>query len=113
MHEVSIMQGTLQLAEENARKAGGTEIRVISLRVGLFSGVVPEALEFAFDVLKQGTMAEGATLSIERVPGLFRCVKCDTEVRLDAVRFECDVCGGMLSLRDGGGDLELTQLEIN
>ena len=113
MHEISIMQGTLRLAEESARKAGGTEIRVISLRVGLFSGVVPEALEFAFDVLKQDTMAAGATLSIERVPGVFRCAKCESEVLLDAIRFDCDVCGGMLTLRDGGGDLELTQLEIN
>ena len=107
------MQGTLQLAEENARKAGGSEICVIRLRVGLFSGVVPEALEFAFDVLKQDTMAANATLEIERVPGMFRCSGCGRETQLDAVCFDCSECGGMLTLRDGGGDLELTQLEVN
>lgn len=112
MHEVSIMQGALQLAEENARKAGGTEIRVIRLRVGLFSGVVPEALEFAFDILRQDTMAAGATLEIERMPGLFQCSGCGDETRLQQVRFECEKCGGMLTLRDGGGELELTQLEV-
>ena len=112
MHEVSIMQSTLQLAEESARNAGASEIRAIRLRVGLFSGVVPEALEFAFDVLKADTMAAGAVLEIERVPGLFQCAGCQRESRLDAVRFDCPECGGMLTLRDGGGDLELTQLEV-
>ena len=112
MHEISIMQGTLQLAEEHARKAGGTQIRVIRLRVGAFSGVVAEALEFAFDVLKSGTLAEGATMEIERTPGLFRCATCGKETLLDTIRFDCADCGGMLTLRNGGGDLELTQLEV-
>ena len=58
MHEISIMQSTLELAEEQAREAGGNGIARIRLRIGLMSGVVPEALEFAFDVLKKGTMAE-------------------------------------------------------
>ena len=112
MHEVSIMQSTLQLAEEHARKAGGTAITRICLRVGLVSGVVPEALEFAFDVLKTGTMAEGASLEIERIPGEFRCPACGTQVRLDEVRFDCPACNGMLTLANGGADLELSHLEV-
>ena len=106
------MQSALDLAEEQARKAGGTEIVRIGLRVGLVSGVVPEALEFAFDVLKAGTMAEDASLEIERVPGEFRCSACGKQVRLEEIRFDCPSCNGMLILGNGGADLELSHLEV-
>ena len=111
MHEVSIMQSTLQLAEEHALQAGGTRISCIRLRVGLVSGVVPEALEFAFEVLKEDSMAAQATLEIERVPGLFSCDACGLETLLDTIQFQCPGCGGALILR-GGTELELAQLEV-
>ena len=41
----------------------------IRLRIGALSGVVPEALEFAFEALRPGTLAEKAELAIESVPG--------------------------------------------
>jgi hydrogenase nickel incorporation protein HypA/HybF len=112
MHEVSIMQSTLQLAEEHARKAGAKAITRICLRVGLVSSVVPEAMEFAFDMLKQGTMADSASLEIERIPGEFRCSACGIRVRLDKVCFDCPACNGMLILCDGGADLELSHMEV-
>ena len=113
MHEISIMQSTLALADEHLRKASRTRIHCIRLRVGLLSGVVPEALEFAFDMLKKGTPAEEATLEIERDAGLFFCPGCNEETRRDSIQFECPVCGGIMSLRGGGTDLELLQMKIS
>ena len=51
MHELSIMEGALALALEQARQAGARKLHVIRLRVGAMSGVVPEALQFAFEAL--------------------------------------------------------------
>lgn len=113
MHEVSIMQDMLQLAEENLRKSGCTEIRRIKLRVGLLSGVVPEALSFAFDVLKSGTSAANAILEIESSPSLFSCGECGRESWYETMRFECPECHGILILQQGGTDLELTQMEVS
>lgn len=113
MHEVSIMQSTLQLAEEYARKAGGREITRIRIRVGLLSGVVPESLEFAFEMLKKGSMAENGQLEIARTPALFECANCKKEWKLDTARFLCPECEGALILRGGGNELELDQLEVN
>ncbi|HYG35135.1 MAG TPA: hydrogenase maturation nickel metallochaperone HypA, partial [Clostridia bacterium] len=64
MHELSIMDSALNLALDQARKAGAKRICGIRLRIGALSGVVPEALEFAFEALVTGTLAEGAKLSI-------------------------------------------------
>lgn len=112
MHEIAIMQSALELAEEQARKAGGTAISRIRLRVGLLSGVVPESIEFAFSVLKQDTLASGAELEIERVPGRFQCTRCGALHELGEMKFDCPECGGLLAVTAGGADLELAQLEI-
>jgi len=107
------MQSTLELAGEHLLKAGCTEIHCIRLRVGLLSGVVPEALEFAFEVLKADFPAANATLEIERTPGLFSCGACGVEAWLDSMQFECAGCGGLLMLREGGADLELVQMKMS
>lgn len=113
MHEISIMQDTMQLAIEHLQKSGGSEIHSIRIRVGLLSGVVPEALEFAFDSLKADTPAANATLEFEKMPGLFCCQNCGKDEWLDCMEFQCSGCGGLLVLREGGADLELTQMKIS
>ena len=46
MHEVGIIQSTLELAERSARASGATQIHRLRLRVGRMTGVVRESLEF-------------------------------------------------------------------
>lgn len=76
MHEVGIMMDALAIAAEQARASGGARIHCVRLRVGALSGVVRDALEFAFETLSQGTMAEGGTLEIEEVPARWWCSTC-------------------------------------
>ena len=112
MHEVSIMQSTREIAEEHARKAGRNSIKLLRLKVGLISGVEPDALAFAFDCLRKGTMAENASLEIERIPGEARCSACNHNAILEEMRFDCPECGGMLILGQAGADLELANLVL-
>lgn len=51
MHEVSLMQTTLDLAFNHAAQQGAQQIHWIKLRVGELSGVVPEALTLAFEIV--------------------------------------------------------------
>jgi hydrogenase nickel incorporation protein HypA/HybF len=113
VHEISIIQSTLETAEQYARNVNASCVKVIRLRVGALSGVVPEALEFAFDALKAGSMAAQGTLEIERVPSEFKCTVCGAEFRLDAMQFVCPDCRGTLALQGGGSELELAQLEVS
>ena len=48
--------------------------------------MVPDALAFAFEVLKEGTMAEGAKLEIEELPVRCYCRGCDRETALENLR---------------------------
>lgn len=112
MHEASIIEAVLDRATAAAREAGATRILRIRLRVGLLSGVVPEALEFAFAALKADTPAADATLEIIPAPATFRCLACGSLHDLAELTFTCPACSGPLIVDTGGGDLELAQLEV-
>ena len=107
------MESALESATAELRKAGAREILRMKLRVGVLSGVVPEALEFAFESLKGTTPAAGAVLEIELTPAVFRCLDCTAESKLTKMTFNCPRCQGCLILDHGGNELELTQLELN
>ena len=113
MHELSIMQSALNLALDQARQAGASRVHTIRLRIGALSGAVPEALEFAFEVLVPGTPAEGARLAIEHVPARFWCATCTREFQADDLFAECPGCHNLSGELRAGREMELASLEID
>lgn len=66
MHELGISRNIVAIVAE---AACGRRVRRITLEIGALSGVVPEAIEFAFDLAAEGTPAAGAVLDIRRLAG--------------------------------------------
>ena len=112
MHELSIMQSALSLALDQARQAGAARVHTIRLRIGALSGVVPDALEFAFEALTPGTLAEGSKLAIDQVPARFWCAACAREFESEDMLAECPGCHGMSGELRGGREMEVASLEI-
>ena len=112
MHELSIMQNTMRMALDQVQQARASRVHAIHLRGGALSGVVPDALEFAFETLSRGTPAEGAQLVIEHVPARFWCAPCAKEFAADDLMAECPDCQALSVELRGGRELELTSLEI-
>jgi hydrogenase nickel incorporation protein HypA/HybF len=113
MHEVSIMEEAVRLAADAAKSAGKSRIMVLRLRVGVLSGVVPDALRFAFDVVCKDTIAAGATLEIEPVTGLCRCATCDSEFECTDFFNECPSCHNVSGELQRGRELEIASVEMN
>ncbi len=112
MHELSIAHSLVELASSAAEQAGVTRVRRVFLRLGAFSGVVREALEFGFEIAAAGTALEGAELVVEPVPLVVRCGACGAEGELpDPQRFRCPSCGEPTSQIVQGRELELAALE--
>ncbi|MFN0250615.1 MAG: hydrogenase maturation nickel metallochaperone HypA [Kofleriaceae bacterium] len=65
MHEMAIAQSIVELVEEHAKKDVFHGVRLIHLVVGALSHVDPRALEFGFEIVAKGTVAEGAMLHID------------------------------------------------
>jgi len=64
------MREALDLAVAAAQAQGAERIVRMRLVVGVDSGVVPDALAFAFDVVRAGTIASDAELSIDAIAGV-------------------------------------------
>ena len=117
MHEVSLMKNLLRMVEETRIREGGGLVKVIHLRIGEMSGVNTDALSFAFEVLSEGTAAEGGRLEFEKVSLRARCRECGAEFHPDEFVFRCGSCGSpeieILAGREMEVDYILLDDEIN
>ncbi len=92
MHELSLIASLFEILEAQKAEKGFTKITAIKLRCGVFSGVVPECLEAAFEVYKKDTFASEAKLILEVVPVKFRCRRCQQIETAYDLPFFCPVC---------------------
>lgn len=113
MHELSLMEQTLTIILDSAQKEKATKIHRLNMRIGEVSGVVPEALRFAFDVTTQGTLAAGAKLDIELVPTLCHCSQCNRDFKPIDLCYQCLECGYLSSQIIQGKEIEIVSLEIS
>ncbi len=67
MHELPITRSLLDLALHHAENAGGGRITVLHLEVGRLSGVIDRFVQFYWDIVTEGTPAEGSKLDFEHV----------------------------------------------
>jgi hydrogenase nickel incorporation protein HypA/HybF len=112
MHEISIVESILDIAEAKARDQDSSSIRVIKIRLGEFTTIVREALEFSFDIARQGTLAEHAILEIEIVPMVIECVVCNAVTRPErTLHLICAQCGFPLKVVSGE-ELEVEYIEL-
>ena len=113
MHELSIAQSLIEVAESAACDANATQVTCLHLRVGRLSGVVPASLLFCFDIAAEGTLLEGAKLKIEEVPVIVHCPVCQKDVTLVSTqRFRCPCCNAPTPEIVQGRELQLTSLEV-
>src|SRR5690349_3956420 len=102
MHELSIAESILDIVTAEAVKHQAPDVIAIKLRLGEFTGVVREALEFAFEIARQGTVAERALLEIEWVPLETRCSGCGLTARQgEDFCLVCECCGRPVEILSG------------
>jgi hydrogenase nickel incorporation protein HypA/HybF len=112
MHEVAIMEETVAIACDAAAKQQAKKILKLTMRIGMMSGVVPEALTFAFEAVTNGTLAEQAKLEIETVPISYFCTECDRPFSSLDLFCECPDCGNLSQTILTGKEVELKSLEV-
>ncbi|CAO3381035.1 hydrogenase maturation nickel metallochaperone HypA [Azospirillum argentinense] len=112
MHELSLCEQLLEVLEEQSRRHAFHRVTRIKLAVGQFACVDPDALRFAFDVIRRDTLADGATVDIDQPPGLVWCEDCARERQVPTRIAPCPACGGLRLTPRGGDDLTLVELEV-
>jgi hydrogenase nickel incorporation protein HypA/HybF len=109
MHELSIADAVVRIVSEHA---GERRVTRVELKVGHLRQVVPSALEFAFELVAEGTPVEGAELVMEEVPATVRCRTCGAESQLAGFPARCAPCGGLDVDVTGGDELLVDALEL-
>lgn len=112
MHELSLIQEAIRIAEAHAKAANANCINRIILRVGALTGAVPEALEFAFEVARQGTLAENASLEIETVDPCVSCLDCGHQYNCEGWELICPQCGSFNAKIIKGLELDVKTIEV-
>ncbi|MCD7920068.1 MAG: hydrogenase maturation nickel metallochaperone HypA [Clostridiales bacterium] len=93
MHELPITQSICSLAVQEAERVGATKVYAIRIKMGEYTDYVPVIIQEYFNVVSEGTLAEGAVLEIETVPATLRCRACGAERRMEKFRMKCPACG--------------------
>ena len=112
MHELAITQSMLDLVLEQAEKAGAKEVEKINLVIGEMTGVVDECVQFYFNFLSQGTIAEEAALFFKMVPTKARCRDCDKTFKLKEFDWTCPYCQGNRMEIIAGQELFVESIEV-
>lgn len=99
MHEMAVTQDILRIITEHAQRAGASRVTDIYLVIGEMASFVDDSIQFYFDLLTPGTLAEGAMLHFQRIATRFRCRSCATEFAPTARDWLCPTCGAL------GGDV--------
>jgi hydrogenase nickel incorporation protein HypA/HybF len=112
VHEIGIAESILDIAEQSARAQNARSIQLIRLRLGEFTTIVKEALEFAFEIARLGTLAEHARLDIEIIPMAVHCVVCNQATQpAGSVCLICAECGFPLEIISGE-ELQIDYIEV-
>ena len=91
MHELSVATAVLGTA---LKHAGERPVEVVAMRVGAMRQVVPESLQFYWEIVARDTVCEDARLDLTVVDARLRCERCRREWTPSIPLFRCQDCGG-------------------
>jgi hydrogenase nickel incorporation protein HypA/HybF len=108
MHELAITQSVVDMVVE---RTAGRQIAAVHLQVGQLSGVVPDAMQFCYELVTAGTALEGSALDIDHTAGRAHCRSCGADFDLDELILLCP-CGSADVRIVAGQELLVTSVEM-
>ena len=113
MHELPITQSILEIALRHAENAEAVKITDLYLVIGELSSVIDDSIQFHWEILSQGTLAEGSRLHFERIPARLVCGDCGNSYTLeDGTLTACTECGSLQVKVVEGEEFRLDSIQI-
>jgi hydrogenase nickel incorporation protein HypA/HybF len=92
MHELTITESILDIVLKHAGQAQARRITDIHLVLGDLSSIVDDSVQFYWDMLSEGTLAQGAELHFKRIHTEMRCQDCGIQYHPPEGDLSCPEC---------------------
>lgn len=112
MHEMSLAESVREIVEETARANGARRVAAVRLEIGKLAQVEIEAMRFAFEVVRRGSLAEDARLDIVETDGTAWCLRCSEAVVITQRGDPCPQCQSFQLQVTGGDRMRVMDIEI-
>lgn len=101
------------MALDAAASVGASRIREIHLVIGDLSSMVDDSVQFYFDLLADGTAADGAVLVFHREAAVLSCAACGgTEEVRPPLPPACPRCGDLRVRVEGGQEFRVDSIDV-
>ncbi len=114
IHELAITEAVLKIVLKYAADNQAARVVSIRLQAGELRDLTEEWIQRYFDYLSPGTLAEGAIISLTRIPVQMTCQDCQTsfsaDIHLDQI--ECPACGNDKTALSGGDEFLIESIEV-
>lgn len=108
MHELAITQSVVDTVLQHT---GTQRVTLVRLQVGRLSGVVPDSMQFCFELVTEGTPLQGARLEIEQPAGQAHCRTCGDDFELADLILLCP-CGSADVELLRGRELQVASVDV-
>ena len=112
MHELAVTRSLIDLVDREAKNQGFQKALEIRLKVGAYSGIVPEYILDLFPYASKDTAAEGAKLVFETVPARFTCRECSWEGEIERGEDACPRCQSTALKMTQGREFYVDSLKV-
>ena len=113
MHEMSLPESMREIVEETARAHGARRVASVRLEIGALAMVELDAMRFAFDVVKRGSLADEALLEIVETEGSAWCMQCSQSVAITRRGDACPLCDSHQLQVTGGEQFRVLDIQID
>ena len=109
MHEYGLAQSVL---DRVVARAGGRRVTGVRVRAGVMQRIDTPTMDIAFASVARGTVAEGATVTLDLVPVTLTCRACGAVTEVSDAYATCGRCGDADVDARGGDELTLVSLTL-
>jgi hydrogenase nickel incorporation protein HypA/HybF len=112
MHELYATQAILEKALKKADEQNAKRITNLYLALGEISSYSDESVQFYWDEICKGTIAEKAVLHFRHVPAEMQCMACFTKYEPKDGEIVCPNCGSAGAKIVAGEEFFMEALDI-
>lgn len=92
MHELGIAVQIIEIVHRHLPFDQHLSVKKIRLRIGEFTGIIPESLRTCIATITNNTADEGVELEIIEIPAQVKCRDCSTVSKVEPPLLICASC---------------------